>query len=539
MDTTSLPFIAQHPLQDNYRLLRVYAWYRLLLASMLLGMFYLDFKPNILGQDNPELYLYTSATYLLVSCFTLVRLLAIKAPPTTPHIFTVCLIDIVVLTLVTYVSGGVESGIGLLVFISVAASSIFLQGQLAMLLAAMACIAIITEYLVSSQLGDSTRHRPFVAGLTGLLIFLTSLIFQYLTRRIRSTQQAAAEQSAHAQLMQELNRTIVQRMHTGIAVLDKEHRILLHNAAAERLLQLPQASAVSADIFNYHPILRSRLHQWLVNPQRRTAPLQLEEGCPDIQLNFTQLPNDTSPLTLAFIDDNRLLAQQAQQLKLASLGQLTANIAHEVRNPLGAISHAAQLLDESTALSEPDRRLANIIHAHSRRVNGIIENVLQLSRRQRPIPERRDLGSWLTQFAQHYRQLTKDDCDVELLLPDEPLPVTVDFAQMDQVLNNLCDNACRYSRKKTGQARVTLRAYLHEQLDIPCLDVIDYGEGIGPAEREKLFEPFFTTEQQGTGLGLYIAREICIANQASLDYKHAAWGLSCFQISFPHLDKIL
>lgn len=538
MNTTALPFVDQHPLQDNYRLLRVYAWYRLLLASVLLGMFYLDIKPNILGKDYPELYLYTSATYLVVSFITLVRLLLARTPPTTLHLFTVCLIDIVVLTLVTHVSGGVESGIGLLVFISVAASSIFLQGQLAVLLAAIACIAIIIEYLVTSHFGESTRHRPFVAGLTGVLVFITSLIFQYLTRRIRSSQQTAAEQAAHAQLMQELNRTIVQRMHTGIAVLDKQHSILLHNTAAERLLQLPQASAVSTDIFNYHPLLRTRLQQWLLNPQLRTPPLQLEEGCPDIQLNFAQLPSPTSPLTLVFIDDNRLLAQQAQQLKLASLGQLTANIAHEVRNPLGAISHAAQLLNESTVLSEPDRRLANIIHAHSRRVNGIIENVLQLSRRQRPIPEKRDLGTWLQQFAQHYQQLANPPVEIELLLPDEPLNVTVDFAQMDQVLTNLCDNACRYSLKKTRQARATLRAYVHEQLDIPCLDIIDYGEGISPAGREKLFEPFFTTEQQGTGLGLYIAREICIANQASLEYKHAAWGLSCFQISFPHLDKI-
>lgn len=540
MDTTLQTFLAQHPLQDNYRLLRVYAWYRTLLAVVLLGMFSLDMDPNILGKVYPQIYGYTVGIYAVLNVMTLLRLMGVRKAPTTVHIFGVCVLDIIALAIIVHCSGGVTSGIGLLIFITVAAGSIFVQGQLATFLAALACIAIIAESVIASY--SDTSHNLLTAGLMGILVFVTSQIFQYLTRRIRSSQQTAEEQAAHAALMQQLNQLIVQRMYTGIAVLDKNNQIVLRNEAAERLLQLSrEQQAESLLVFTSHPELARRLRQWRQNPQIRTSPLQLEEGSPEIQLNFSELASSTSPLTLIFIDDNRQLAQQAQQLKLASLGQLTANIAHEVRNPLGAISHAAQLLNESEHLNEADKRLATIIQNHCKRVNGIIENVLQLSRRQRPAPEKRDLGEWLRTFIQHYTQgqHEQNSSDIQLRLPETPLPVTVDFLQMEQVLTNLCDNACRYSQKKTGHRKMTLQAYQHPTLDIPCLDIIDYGEGIDAANREKLFEPFFTTEQQGTGLGLYIAHELCLANQVSLDYKHTAEGESCFQISFPHINKIL
>ena len=538
MDKLITPFLAQHPLQDNYRLLRIYAWYRALLASVLLGMFFLDLDPNILGKTNPTLYGYTMGVYALLNVATLLRLFGVRTAPTTLHIFIVCLIDIIALAIIVHCSGGIGSGIGLLIFITVAAGSIFVQGQLATLLASLACIAIITETVLANY--GTNNGNPLIAGLMGILIFITSQIFQYLTRRIRSSQQTAAEQATQAALLQQLNQMIVQRMHTGIAVLDKEDNIVLRNEAAERLLQLPRKVDNPLSLcFNHNPTLLARLQQWRQSPQQRTSPLQLEEGSPEIQLNFSELASSTSPMTLVFIDDNRQLAQQAQQLKLASLGQLTANIAHEVRNPLGAISHASQLLNESDTLSLADKRLATIIQNHCKRVNSIIENVLQLSRRQRPLPEKRDLGEWLTHFVKHYATEKNIKTDIQLELPKEPLTVTVDFTQMEQVITNICDNACRYSEKKTGQRKVFLKVYQHQSMDIPCLDIIDYGDGIDDAHRDQLFEPFFTTEQQGTGLGLYIAHEMCLANQASLDYKHTTDGLSCFQISFPHINKIL
>ena len=237
--------------------------------------------------------------------------------------------------------------------------------------------------------------------------------------------------------------------------------------------------------FNSNPVLQAVLKQWTDNPQQRPPPLQLEEGSPEIQLNFARMENSGNDLVLVFVEDTRHMSQRAQQLKLASLGHLTASIAHEVRNPLGAISHAAQLLGESEGLSEADRRLAAIIQNHSLRVNRIIENVLQLSRRQAANPEKRDLCEWLTRFEQQHRQTYGKPVQIKLDLPDTPMPVYVDFSQMEQVLGNLCSNGLRYSEKSTGVASITLRVYMHDSLAIPCLDIIDYGRGISPPGREQ------------------------------------------------------
>ena len=536
--------LLQHPLQDNYRLLRIYSWYRALLASVLFGMFAIGMVSNVLGRLHPVLYGYTVEVYALISFVTLGRLLLVRQEPATSHIFIVCLIDIFALTIIMYCSGGIATGLGSLIFITVAASSIFLRGQIATLLAALACIAILIESVISGYLSQ-VDVNPLAVALLGLLLFVTSLLFQYLTQRILASQQSAAEQAAQAATLQKLNELIVQRMHTGIAVVDNTDRILLYNEAAARLLYLPVQFDVRDKLnLDRCPVVQNILKQWMRNPQQRPQPLQLEEGSPEIQLNFASMENNGNDLVLVFVEDTRQMSQRAQQMKLASLGHLTASIAHEVRNPLGAISHAAQLLGESESLSEADRRLSTIIQNHSLRVNRIIENVLQLSRRQAANPEKRDLSEWLTKFVQQHSQ-THDGhthgkpVQIKLVLPETPISIYVDISQMEQVLGNLCSNGLRYSEKATGVASITLHAYMHDNLAIPCLDIIDYGEGISDEDRKQIFEPFFTTDAKGTGLGLYIARELCLANQASLDYKRTQEGFSCFQISFPHSNKMM
>jgi two-component system sensor histidine kinase PilS (NtrC family) len=532
-------FFAQPPQQDNYRLLRIYAWYRALLASLLFGMFAADIVSNVLGSVNSALYGYTVEIYTLISLATLARVLLIHQAPATRYIFIVCLIDIVALSIIMNCSGGIATGLGLLIFITVAASSIFLQGQIATLLAALACIAILTESLVSAYLGRK-EVNPLAVGLLGLLLFVTSLLFQYLSNRIRISQKSAVEQAAQASTLQKLNEMIVQRMHTGIAVLDSQGRILLYNAAAARLMYLPlKVDEHDKLYFQRNPALYSVFQEWIKNPLQRPQPLKLEDGSPEIQLNFARMENNNNDLVLVFVDDTRQLTQKAQQMKLAGLGHLTASIAHEVRNPLGAISHAAQLLGESDNLNDGDRRLSVIIQNHSMRVNRIIENVLQLSRRQAAHPERRDLCEWLRYFVQQNSLTYGKDVKINLQLPDHALLVNFDFSQLEQILGNLCSNGLRYSQKEIGEARITLHVYEHENLAVPCLDIIDYGKGIIETERAQIFEPFYTTDVSGTGLGLYIARELCLANQASLEYKFTPEGLSCFQISFSHSNKLM
>ncbi len=539
MPTQYEEFFLRHPSQDNYRLLRVYAWYRALLSCVLLALFVVDVTSNVLGRTHPELYGYTISIYSLISALMLGAVLLIRREPVSGQIFSICLVDVIFLTIIMYCSGGISTGLGSLIFITVAASSIFLQGQIATLLAALACIAIFIESLASGYWGQ-IKINPVAVALLGGLLFVTSILFQYLARRIQASQQSAIEQAEQAAILQQLNEMIVQRMNTGIVAIDKDGSILLYNESAARLLNFPLRFDLRDRMhFSRNPSAQVLLEQWVENPLKRPPVLTMEDGGLEIQLNFARMDNGDNDLVLVFAEDTRKVSQQAQQMKLASLGHLTASIAHEVRNPLGAISHAAQLLAESENLSDADKRLSTIIQNHSLRVNGIIENVLRLSRREASNPEKCDLCEWVKYFSKQHVQTYDQAVDIILELPNHPLPIYFDLSQLEQILANLCSNGLRYSKKNTGEMKIRLHAYMHEALGTPYLEVIDFGVGLSQEQYQQVFEPFFTTETKGTGLGLYIARELCLANQASLEYRRTNEGLSCFQIGFSHSNRVI
>jgi len=230
--------------------------------------------------------------------------------------------------------------------------------------------------------------------------------------------------------------------------------------------------------------------------------------------------------------------QQAQQLKLAALGRLSASIAHEIRNPLGAISHAAQLLRESEELSRGDRRLSEIIRDHCKRMNGVVENVLETSRRRPPSPVRLNLSSHLADFAGAFRD-SNEDAQICVRIEPHDTEVRMDKGHLDQVLTNLVGNAVRHSREHAGRPLVHLAGGIDARTERPYLNVIDEGPGVPDDMVDHLFEPFFTTAKSGTGLGLYISRELCEANQARLTYHRHEGGGACFRITFSHPDRII
>ena len=257
-----------------------------------------------------------------------------------------------------------------------------------------------------------------------------------------------------------------------------------------------------------------------------------------MQASFAQLQNEHNVQTLIFLEDTSKLNQHAQQLKLVSLGRLTAGIAHEIRNPLGAISHAAQLLHESHHLDQADQRLTQIIQDQSRRMNTVIENVLQLSRQRKTEPQLLDLKYWLHRFASEFRSNSTANRTLHLSTTGNSLQTRMDPHQLDQVLNNLVENGLRYSSKLHRQSQVWLHLYRHPHTDLPTLEIRDDGPGIPEESEQNLFEPFFTTESKGTGLGLYISRELCESNQARLDYLPSKSDGCCFKITFAHPHKM-
>jgi two-component system sensor histidine kinase PilS (NtrC family) len=227
-------------------------------------------------------------------------------------------------------------------------------------------------------------------------------------------------------------------------------------------------------------------------------------------------------------------------MKLASLGRLTASIAHEIRNPLGAISHAEQLLAESETLSTPEKRLTEIIHKHTERVNAIIENVLQLSRRGNASPELFNLKQWLEQFSEEFvLGLRIHQEELQIDVQPETLMVNFDNTQFHQIVWNLCHNGMRHSQNCEVNPKLELVGRLNIATQRPYLDVIDHGPGIAPEHKQHIFEPFFTTESNGSGLGLYISKELCDANNAHISYFSNQGGGSCFRIEFAKSEQTL
>ena len=271
----------------------------------------------------------------------------------------------------------------------------------------------------------------------------------------------------------------------------------------------------------------------------RTGPFDIAPTTPEIRANFSAVrPERPDADVIVFLEDTVEIQQQAQQLKLAALGRLSASIAHEIRNPLGAISHAGQLLSESRNLDKGDTRLTDIINMQSRRLNGVIENVLELSRRSPPSPIRLNLLAWLTEFVAEFRQSMPDEVEIHISVNPDSTEVRVDPGQLNQAVTNLVLNGLRYSKEETGHAKLVIEGGIDATTDRAYLNVVDDGPGVADEQISHLFEPFFTTERTGTGLGLYLTRELCEANQARVTYTRNPNRGSCFRITFAHPDRI-
>jgi two-component system sensor histidine kinase PilS (NtrC family) len=505
-------------------------YYRVSLGGVFAALSLLARLPAPLGEYNPSLFSTTSLGYTLIAVCCLFTI-KWRRPGFHAQVYLQVMADIVAITMLTHASGGVHSGLGMLLVISIAGGSLIMAGRTSRLFAAIATLAVLAEQLYSWLEGAAITTSYTHAGLLGASFFATAILAHVLARRLRESQALAERRGVDLANMAQLTEYVIQRMQTGILVVDNMNSIRLINASAVRLLQIT-FKAEGKPIKQICADLEHQLREWWNNSIYEPQSFRPAEASAEILPKFARLGVDQSAGTLIFLEDMAAVTQQAQQLKLASLGRLTASIAHEVRNPLGAISHASQLLAESMHLDAGDRRLAEIIQEHSKRVNAIIENIMQLSRRQRACPEELLLKPWLNQFIDEFTSsegLIPGQIRVEISPSDTR--VQVDPGQLHQILWNLCHNGIKHGASG-GRNQVTLRVGIVADTNNPYLDVIDNGPGINPKLQQQIFEPFFTTATDGTGMGLYIARELCASNQARIDYLQNPAGGGRFRITF-------
>jgi len=529
-------------LHDNYHLLRIYTYYRTALGCLLMLLFTGNFISEVLGSYSPRWFFITAAVYTLFNIGTLLLLWRDPTEPRTRQIVIYLVIDIIALSLLSGSSGGIASGLSYLLIITVAAGAIFLNRQLSIFVAALASVATLTESVFTTWLFDIDSKRFFSAGALGVLLFATAILFQYLTERIRESSLEARQKAEEAAKAKDISQKIIERMRTGVLVTDFTSQIQLINDAARKLLGFGNPTVDSELTLADLPIIEQAFMAWQNNPSGSKQPLRVPQTNGEIRVNFATLGDSDVRDTLIFIEDHRLLAQEAQKLKLGSLGKLTASIAHEVRNPLGAIAHAAQLLTESPELSADSQKLLTIILNHSKRVNQIIENTLQLSRRSESQAQIINLAEWLPKFIEDYTLAFKNPYALAISLVQEnpqqkQVLAKIDVNHLRQILTNLFDNGLRYSHHATGKYTLLLRYGYRSHSELATLRIVDDGPGITEDMEDSIFEPFFTTENTGSGLGLYICRELCQSNQAALSF--ARWqGKSCFQINFAHAQQV-
>ncbi len=517
-----------------WRVLILINVFRLSVGSLLLVVFLLVNDPHILGDTVPGLA-WGALMAMLAAGSVEIYLLRNRQPSVAFQIYLQLTLDLIIITTLMHASGGVSSGVGGLLVVSIGALALLVPSERAMLFAAVATLGVLGEQTFSYLQGvtGTTQYAP--AGILGAVIFVIAVVVQVVRHRMLETEALAEQRGVDLRNLAELNQYIVQHLRESIVVVDADDRIRLINESAANHLGAASRRAGQA-LTDMSAELANRLEVWRHHgspPGRPPPKFPSADGSTTISPHFAPLGTDRAGGMLIFLEDNSLLAERVQQSKLAALGRLSASIAHEIRNPVGAMSHAGQLLAETPGAGEDERRLTDIIRVNGRRVSQIVDSVLALSRRDRTQPERLQLKGWLTDFAQEFvktLELSEGAITVPDTAPD--LEVRMDPTHLHQILWNLCDNAVKYASEAAGGIAVELSCDRLEGSGRPYLEIADRGPGIDPEKVEEVFEPFYTGKHGGTGLGLFISRELCECNGATLRYQPRPGSGSIFRIVF-------
>jgi two-component system sensor histidine kinase PilS (NtrC family) len=511
----------------SWQSLRLLTFYRLILVGLLTVLHLSLHDSDPFGIVAPRHFNSALTAYLV---FSLIAGFAtrLRWPGFQLQVLVQVLVDILVLALLMHATGGVDSSLAVLLVVAVTVGALLQPGRLAYLFAAVATLALLFESGLETLSVEKTDADNITrAGLLGMVLFVAAGLAQVLAARIRESEALAQQRGIDLANLQQLNEYIIQQLQSGVLVVDPDGRIRLANNTARALLGMDTAAQAPLDAVS--PDLAQQLDKWKRNRHWQPTPVQSSLTSGTLIPRFSGLKTTQGGGTLIVLEDSAQTARQTQQFKLAALGRLTASIAHEIRNPLGAISHAAQLLGESQQIESADRRLTEIIRNHTQRVNTIIENVLQLSRRDASQLQNLALGDWLQEFHDEFVQIEHIDPDrLQLDTGTDQVSVRTDPGHLHQIMANLCQNAFRHAGP---DARVRIGLERDESGGVR-LDIIDNGPGIDVETVEQMFEPFYTTAGSGTGLGLYIARELCEINQARLSYRPQPQGGSCFSIHF-------
>lgn len=514
--------------EDNrWQTLRLLNGIRIGLAVVLLGLSALS--ANSGEMRNSYLLAIISAAFVLHALIT-ARQLHLRTPLITTQIRYQLISDYVFLVVLVAFSDA-STNFASLLFVPAVAGSLLLQGVKAYTFAALSSLAVLLIQTEMFWRLGSTESNFTQAGTLGLVFFFIAAIGHVISSRLAASQTQLKQTDINLANLEAASSLVIQNLDSGVVVIDGDNRVQLINNAAVQMLDvnLP-ASGHSARETSVS--LSEQLDTWRLDTRRQVPTFRVNGR--DLVPRFVPVGQMGRSGVLAFLDDAEQLSSEAQQSKLASLGQLTASIAHEIRNPLTAISHAAELLKESPTLDEADAHLSEIIKEQVVRVDAVISSVLKLSRREKPHPTIISLHGWLEQFRNCFilkHQLQETDFIIGG--SSDTAEIRMDESQLDQVLSNLCRNALHFSRVNNADSALVMIHFGYDP-KAACwyLEVKDQGPGIDDDVQDNIFVPFFTTRHEGTGLGLYLARSLCETNGARLVLGETSPAGTTFRIIF-------
>ncbi len=497
---------------EFWRYLNYFNFYRLFLVVFIVAIAWVVDTQSLYGEVNGRIFLTTAWLYALSVLLSFVLLRQRWIRFYWQLAIMVCG-DIVVLTVLAYASGGVLSSVGLLLMVSMAVAGIISRGRVTLFFAAVASIAALLEHAYAVLHDGAPVMQYIQVGFLCMAYFAAAGLAHKLARYAQENQNLAQRRGRDLIGMAEANRLVMRDMQDGVLVVDEHDRVVQMNPSAAHMLH--NAEVTGRLLAENFPMLHEQYAHWKNNALNVRETLQLDGGL-QARLRFVGVERHAAQGAVIFLEDMQHVQAEAQQIKLAALGRLTANLAHEVRNPLSAISYATELLQEE-AMDAKQERLLHLIRENTQRINRIVEDVMQLNRRDRARPESFDLSVLLPAFVDEFNQAERIAPGVLVLQSEQVGMVTFDRGHFRQVLWNLCRNGLYYGRHLPG----SLMLVTGMERGRVTLDVRDDGPGVSLEHRSRLFEPFFTTAEQGTGLGLYIAKELCEANGAWLAYHDA------------------
>ncbi len=491
--------------------------YRLMVATLLFAQVLVP-QTSLLTILNTELYSWLSFIYLISALFWL--LISWKPEKYDEQLISIQIyLDIFVIIILMHASGGVDSGLGILLIINIIMTSLLCTQPLTLIFAALATVALLAEFIYSNFGVLDRSSSSTQVGLLGIALFVTAFVSTRLTKEIRESNELAQQQHSDLANLSILNDHIIENMQSGVIALDDNFNIQHINNIAIKLLLLPHSN--NTHLQQVHSTLWDLFEKWQQNTiQQDRLYLPAESFIDNVQIRFKPIEDNKQKLYLIFLEDLSIIHKQANQTKLAALGHLTANIAHEIRNPLGAISHASQLLAESPHLDDTDKRMTEIINQHSGRINHIIEDVLQISRSKKIQRECIEIEAWLKQFLHDFclgSELASLDCFVPNISTNNS-KILFDSGHLNQILTNVCQNA-----KTHGASNRPIHINTSKNKYQYIIEIADEGPGLSAKDILKVTEPFYTTSSKGSGLGLYIVNQLCDINNAKLHISNNAY----------------